>query len=236
VKARVVKQPSKPFVGQRFGKIIVTKYLGYLPSPNGRRRIHMFECRCECGKLTSVRNDLLLRPRSIKSCGCALFSAGSLANGVSRIQRHGMSQKSEYRIWGQIKRRCHDKDNPHYGGRGISLCKRWYNFSNFLADMGPRPSPKHSVERNNYNLGYKPSNCRWILTSEQNRNTSRNVNITIDGRTQCLSEWSRESGVSIVRISQRLDYEGWDPKNDACLRSHFAAKRQRDRRRSNLEL
>lgn len=70
--------------------------------------------------------------------------------------------------------RCNNpdhKDFKHYGGRGISVCVRWQaSFHNFIIDMGARPTPKHSLERRNNNLGYSPSNCVWATKSEQVRN------------------------------------------------------------------
>ena len=81
-----------------------------------------------------------------------------------------------YRIWAGMKQRC---TNPHatgyknYGGRGKTIGDRWLGrggFSNFAADMGERPSPKHSLDRIDVDGNYEPSNCRWATASEQNAN------------------------------------------------------------------
>jgi DNA-binding XRE family transcriptional regulator len=76
-----------------------------------------------------------------------------------------------------MKQRCYNKNSeqyPHYGGRGIKVCHRWFNYINFLADMGRRPSSRHTLGRINNNDDYEPKNCRWETRSQQSRN--RRVN------------------------------------------------------------
>ena len=65
----------------------------------------------------------------------------------------------------------------YYGGAGIRVCDRWEKFSNFLADMGARPSKAHSIDRIDVTRGYEPGNCRWATHPEQcaNRRTTKNV-------------------------------------------------------------
>ena len=128
--------------------------------------------------------------------------------------RHGLSGTPEYHIWRLMLSRCQNpktKCFPSYGGRGIVVCERWNAFTNFLADMGPRPSPKHSIERRNNDLGYSPDNCRWATMREQSRNTRRNVRVTIKGQTRCLSEWVEITGVS-YNASQKAIRKGIDPE------------------------
>lgn len=73
-----------------------------------------------------------------------------------------------------MKRRCYDKKQrkyPEYGGRGIRVCARWRKlFANFIADMGPRPSLRHSIERLDSDGNYTPKNCIWATARRQNRN------------------------------------------------------------------
>lgn len=87
--------------------------------------------------------------------------------------------RSTYWAWRNMIRRCTDPTNSHwyrYGGRGIKVCKRWRKFENFLADMGPRPAgkrgkrPLYTLDRKDNDGDYKPSNCRWATTEEQNAN------------------------------------------------------------------
>jgi hypothetical protein len=108
--------------------------------------------------------------------------------------------------------------NPHrdqwrdYGGRGITVCKRWRVFANFLADMGPKPSPAHSLDRIDNNKSYTPQNCRWATRAEQRRNSRQGlVMLTVKGRTMCLIDWARETGIERRTLAARL-YHGWSPE------------------------
>jgi hypothetical protein len=82
---------------------------------------------------------------------------------------------AEYRSWQMMKNRCLNpkaRDYEYYGGKGISVCKRWLKFENFLADMGRRPSETHTLDRIKANGNYVKSNCRWATRQEQARNRS----------------------------------------------------------------
>jgi hypothetical protein len=97
-----------------------------------------------------------------------------------------------------------------YGGRGITMCERWLDFANFLADMPERPVGG-TIERIDSDRGYEPGNCRWATRKEQNRNTSKNRRLTIYGKTMCTAEWCEISGVDQRVASRRLQL-GWTDK------------------------
>ena len=72
-----------------------------------------------------------------------------------------------------MKERCSNPKNisyRYYGARGVTVCIRWQNFSAFLADMGPRPSVTHSIDRIDPNGNYEPVNCRWADLKTQRAN------------------------------------------------------------------
>jgi hypothetical protein len=90
--------------------------------------------------------------------------------GTKTALTHGMFGTPEYNIWTGMKQRCLNprcKDYPRYGGRGITVCERWQKFENFYEDMGPRPSPGHSIDRVDNDRGYEPGNCIWATVAEQ---------------------------------------------------------------------
>lgn len=126
---------------------------------------------------------------------------------------HGRSGKDPvYRIWANIKQRCTNPNHPRYadyGGRGITLCKRWLgSFEAFLADMGERPSPDHSVDRKNNNRGYSPSNCRWATYTEQARNSRKCVGVKIGKETKPIAAWCEHFGVQYATVKKRRQ-AGW---------------------------
>lgn len=119
-----------------------------------------------------------------------------------------ISQTKEYRCWKRIVSRCHNPDDPRYpwyGQRGIRVCERWQaSFEDFLADMGPAPTPKHTIEREENYLGYHPGNCRWATMKEQGQNRRSNVFLTFQGRRQTMAQWADELGVDRRVLWKRL--------------------------------
>ena len=123
----------------------------------------------------------------------------------------------EYRTWRAMKARCHNTIDPkcaNYGGRGIRVCERWANsFEAFLEDMGRKPSPRHSIDRVDNDGNYEPSNCRWATPKEQanNQRLKRSARmVEWNGKTQTMSDWARELGISVTLIHYRLE-KGWSP-------------------------
>lgn len=178
--------------GQRFGMLVAIAFADKRDS-HGRR---LWLCLCSCGKEKLVAVADLTSGNS-KSCGCL--------NNMPE-QRHYMSNTPEHRAWSAIRGRCTpgNKSYKDYGARGIYVCERWQKFENFYADMGPRPSPDHSIDRIDNDGPYSPENCRWATQKEQNSNRRSVVLLTFNGKTLTASDWSRETGVPVPTICRRV--------------------------------
>lgn len=194
-------------VGQTFGRLTVVSFAGY--HTNGGSCTYAFwMCRCICNpeQIKPYRADIL-RSGRVQSCGCYQRDMRR-----QRSLRHGQAQDGkktpEYHCWGSMLHRCrnpHNKNFHHYGGRGITVCQEWVDsFETFFADMGPRPSPTHSLERKDNALGYTPDNCLWATRAEQQLNRRTTRLLTYKGRTMCLKEWGKELETSPQVLAGRL--------------------------------
>ncbi len=193
--------------GRVFGSLTVVQYLRRDPPREGARGggDHWWTCRCVCGNVKGVRSAHLKRG-AVVSCGCHKAKIAG-----DRNRTHGKSKTREYRIWFGMLERCRNPKNlafAGYGERGITVCRRWAKFDNFLRDMGKCPPDKYSIERNDNDSGYSRGNCRWATITEQNRNTRQNRNMTFNGKTQCLNAWAVEVGIPRTTIRGRMRM-GW---------------------------
>jgi hypothetical protein len=137
-----------------------------------------------------------MRSGNTKSCGC-------LAADVRT--KNGQTSMPEYRHWRSMIKRCSAppswKDYHSYGGRGIRVCQEWLDsFEAFAAHIGPRPSPRHSVDRIDNDRGYEPGNVRWATHSQQLRNTRRQHGGHSDAAKLCMQVFI-DRGVRVTRLA-----------------------------------
>jgi len=187
-------------IGRKFGKLTVSKYIG-----RDKCGDSIWLCKCDCGKEKNIVTRSL-KDKQTKSCGCLLKKSTSKIGKLNKT--HEYSYSRIYRIWASMVQRCNNPNSrnyKNYGGRGITVCKRWLKFENFLEDVGEPPNDKYQIDRKNNNKGYKPSNCRWISSKENNRNRRNNKLYTYNNKTQCSSGWAEEYNIKPATLRDRIN-------------------------------
>ena len=183
--------------GKRFNRLTVIKRVEL------KGKSTRWLCKCDCGNETIVTSEKL-KSGHTKSCGCYCHDL---------VRKHGKYGTRIYKIWQSMKARCNNTKTPYYGGRGITVCDEWLNdfkaFYDWAMANGYRDDL--TIDRINNDGNYEPSNCRWITMKEQANNTRSNHNITFNGETHSLSEWSRILGIHSHTLSNRI-YRGWSIK------------------------
>lgn len=157
--------------GKNFNRLTVVSY-SHTDKNNGA----VWNCICDCGKTTKVSTSRLSKGYT-KSCGCLQREASA-----ESVRSHGMYKTTLYRRWSMMKKRCKDKNDPIYGGKGISYCEEWEHFENFYNDMHEGFSKDLELDRIDVTGNYCKENCRWVTHNENNYNKNLQSNSTT-GRT-----------------------------------------------------
>ena len=192
---------SSPLVtpGQRFGRLIVLS----THKIEGTYR-YMAKCQCDCGsEPICVRIDNLVGKRKTRSCGCLQKETAT---------KHGAWGHPLFNVWTNMMRRCSnpkDQRYARYGGRGITVCERWHDVNAFIEDMYPSFQKGLKIDRIDNDKGYYKENCHWVNQSAQNRNYSRNILLTYEGKTLCLVDWSHLTGISYGTLWERVKVLNW---------------------------
>jgi hypothetical protein len=194
----ILGRPATDLRGKTFGRLLVKEKEKARPEGGNLKWI----CVCSCGTESRVYGHSLMGGRT-QSCGCL-----HREKMKTQFRTHGKRQTVEYTVWSNMRSRCNDPNLADYGGRGISVCERWSNFNAFYEDMGPRPSPKHSIDRINNDGNYEPSNCRWATLTQQKRNMRRNVVATINGERLHLMDAASRLGLCHSTLTLRIK-RGW---------------------------
>lgn len=187
----------------RFGRLVVKSFVRSARS--GRAYTYIWLCSCDCGEVLEVHASNL-RTGNTQSCGC-LQTDLATARTIHGHSRKGRPSPT-YRSWAHMKTRCLDPASdgyPYYGGRGITLCDRWLEFANFLADMGEAP-PGTEIDRIDNSGNYTPENCRWSTRLVQARNTRKTRTVILGGKLMAFSEAAQALNIHISTITSWLRY------------------------------
>ena len=200
-------------IGQRFTRLTVIKELDRVFFKTTSSRTYL--CKCDCG------NEVIALPSNLhrgatKSCGCLKRDTA----GDTR-RTHGMSNSPEYRIWCGIHQRCYNEKQKEFhlwGGKGITMSEAWKdNFKQFYADMGPRPSPSHSIDRIDGSIGYSKENCRWSTPTEQSLNTTKTHKFMFNGELMSLRQVAKTIGCSYYTLYSWVIRKNI-PLNEVCYK------------------
>lgn len=206
-------RPIRDIRGEIFGRLTVQEHSG-----KDKRGNALWLCLCQCGNKVVRRGTELTRHR-IPSCGCFAKELGQRRHNASLERKkfeppkidlrikHGLTNSRVYTIWCAMKNRCLNKkgqDYAYYGGRGITIDERWYDFLNFLEDMG-HPADGMTLERINNDDSYSPTNCRWATRKEQCYNQRSNVVLSYENKNLTIGQWADLYGMKYMTLYSRID-------------------------------
>ncbi len=178
--------------GEKFGKLEVLK-LAYIKN----KRTCYWLCKCECGN-TKVINGDSLKKGDIKACGC-LRGKGS---------KYSIQDKKIYKKWSHMLSRCNnpkDISYKNYGGRGIKVCKEWFDYENFAKwSIENGYSENLELDRINTNGDYSPDNCRYITRLENSRNKRKTLKFCYKGEELTLKQLADKYEINYKILWQRI--------------------------------
>ena len=169
---------------QRFGHLVLVRPIEDTPNRGGA-----WECLCDCG-VTVVRRLASVQNGTYTSCGCVRRGTG----------RYSANERPYASTWQGMIARCHDENNAafaNYGGRGIRVCEEWRaSLAAFIRDLGPPPSPKHTIDRIDNDGNYEPGNCRWATRRDQTQNRRNSIRVKFNGTVMPLADAAQLVGLS----------------------------------------
>ena len=180
--------------GMKFGRLTVLERAEKYKNGN-----YLWRCRCECGNFTVVSGNSL-KSGHTQSCGCLC---------KENHTTHQMTHTKLYTNWSVMIQRCYNEKNekyPRYGGRGIKVCERWKDFSNFYADVSQMEhfkEPGYSLDRIDNDGDYCPENVRWATPKQQARNRHNNIKVNYQGEEMTLPDAAEKSGINYGTLKYR---------------------------------
>ena len=193
----------KDLTGLRFGRWTV------IERSTNKGNQTMWHCKCDCGTERNVNAYALVHNGS-NCCGC-------IHKENPNRKTHGMSRDFISSEWRGMKSRCYNPNNKSYydyGGRGIKVCEKWkddlQSFYDDVSKLEHFGEKGYTLDRINNDADYEPNNVRWATKSEQNTNKRNNINITYNGKTQCLKLWAEELNIPYLTLYKRINKLNWD--------------------------
>ena len=201
--------------GRRFGRRVVTSDKRTV-GPDAK-----VLCRCDCGSLDAVRVKSLLAGHCQMCLTC-------LRGDFNPARVHGRTGSPEHRSFTGMHQRCSGQSERAVY-KNIEVCERWNwatGFENFLTDMGPKPTPRHSLDRIDNAKGYEPDNCRWATPNQQARNRHNTTLLTAQGQTRPVSEWADLLKIDYHTLRMRMRL-GWTAEEVVAGRREVPVDRSR---------
>ena len=200
-------------IGKSYGNLTV---IGH--GERSKSKQATLRCKCKCGRIWDASAYYIVRGEITQCWPCANEAFRQ------RLTTHGNTKTPGFRVWKEMIGRCTritHKQYADYGGRGIKVCERWMGhagLANFMSDMGPRPSQKHSIDRIDNDGDYCPENSRWATPAEQARNRRTNRWTEVNGARMCASDLARLCGKNHRTVLRWMD-KGWTGDE---IYAHFA--------------
>ena len=192
--------------GQRYGRLTAIAFDHRSDGTN------YWLFRCDCG------NEHVTRVASVRSGGTQSCGCFRLERTAERSVVHGHCKVAGFEAWRAMIARCYNASNPRfasYGGRGIIVCDRWRfgdgeraGFECFIADLGPKPSKRHSLDRTDNDGNYTLENCRWATPAVQMNNRRTTITVDTPWGVMPLKHLSKRTGIPYAALLSRLK-RGW---------------------------
>lgn len=209
-------------VGTRFGSLVVIGVGEDYIQPSNNSHHSTSICLCDCGNTKTITNSDLKKGHCL-SCGCMKKEYIRKAN-----IKHGEKGTRLYNIWQSMKQRCLLPTNAnykYYGQRGICVCSEWLDYINFAQwARNNGYQDDLTIERIDVDGNYCPENCKWATIQEQNNNKTTTHNISYNGETHTLKQWSKILNISYSTLERRLHILGWSVE-DALTKPVDTSKR-----------
>lgn len=159
-------------------------------------------CECECGTVKRIRSDSLING-VVVSCGCYRLES---------VTKHGKTDSGHYGRWHNMMDRCYNEkclSYKNYGARGVKVCERWHDVSNYVDDIEGGHFENAELDRIDNDGDYSPNNTKWSTKSQNCRNRQNTRFLAHGGKSQCVADWADETGISLKIICERIDRQGW---------------------------